>query len=118
MDMTKRYDLIADITSICLNNGGVTKPMADKLADYVQAEIEGAFLHGSKVGEYRTANRLYSDITTLYMFKNNLDNPKVGTDKLIGDLLKDVEKVLNDNSAEYREYLRELRTIRKNNEIT
>lgn len=37
----ERKELICrEVTDICLDNGGVTKPMADKLTDYVVAKIE------------------------------------------------------------------------------
>lgn len=36
---TVRYQIIRTVTDICFENGGVTKPMADKLADYVQESV-------------------------------------------------------------------------------
>lgn len=34
-DTELREKLLRDLTDICFDNGGVTKPMAEKLADYV-----------------------------------------------------------------------------------
>ena len=38
----ERYDVVRVVTDICFDNGGVTKPMADKLADYVLSYAEKA----------------------------------------------------------------------------
>lgn len=39
MSVDERYDLIRSVTDICFNNGGVTKPMADKLADFIEQYV-------------------------------------------------------------------------------
>lgn len=105
----QREQICRRVTDICLDNGGVTKPMADELTDYVDEQIRQAFAKGEAVGQYRAANKLYIDITTLYMFKNNLDNSKVGIESTIDRLLRTSEKILNDNSKTYTGYIREPR---------
>ena len=36
-NQSDRYDIVRAVTDICFDNGGVTRPMAEKLADYIQA---------------------------------------------------------------------------------
>lgn len=119
--MKKRYDLIRDITDICFENGGVTKPMADKLADYMENALKEEFERGKKVSEYQVAERLYGDVVNIYLFKDGgtIKAPELreNADEHARELLKDCEKYMNSNAKVYSEYVRALIEEEKNEKV-
>ena len=50
-DSDERYEIVRAVTDICFENGGVTKPMADNLADYVEQYANKARL--SELKDFR-----------------------------------------------------------------
>lgn len=77
-----------------------------KIVSYL-AEQEAA---QRKVGQYQAADKLYSDVTTLYMLKDRM--PELAH-RTLDDLLKNVEAFMNDNSEAYSAYLARLKAGRK-----
>lgn len=70
-----------------------------------EAEDRG-WREGQRVGQYQAAEKLYHWITTLYLFKDDLNNKKAENPQRITSLLKDCEKLLNHNSKVYHAYVR------------
>lgn len=73
---------------------------------HIQAIGDKAFKEGQRVGQYQAADKLYSHTTTMWMFKDDLENPKIQMPERADNLLKDCEKYLNHNRKTYQEYLK------------
>lgn len=89
----------------------------DKFAKFFESQLalvqqearKEGFKRGQRVGQYQAADRLYSHVTTMWLFKDNAD-PKLQMPERANDLLKDCEKYMNHNAKVYREYVSELNT--------
>ena len=101
-----RHDILQEILDVLLEEYGQNCNYDAQMRLYQIVERE--FEKGCQVGEYRAADKLYLYITTLWMFKNNLDNPKVGAEYLIERLLEESEKFYNDNHEAYSKHVGQL----------
>lgn len=79
----------------------------DGIMEAVAAECQKA----RKVGQYQAAHKLYGDVCNIYMFGDNQSSAKaksIAEWSAVG-LVKDCEAFMNDNQAEYKEYLTALK---------
>lgn len=75
----------------------------------IKSDREAAFKHGQRVGQYQAADKLYSYVTSIYLFSGD-ENPKLKDHAAhnAGEMLKDCEKYMNHNRREYTAYLAQL----------
>lgn len=82
---------------------------------HLQAAVQTAFKQGQAVGQYQAADKMYGDVTQIYMFGDNESSAKA---KSIAGwsatrLLQDCEAFMNENAAVYRDYLRLLKAAKE-----
>ena len=80
--------------------------LAKRLHRYTEQREAEALKQGQRVGAYRVAERLYGDVTSIYLFKDDESlKLKENADGHARELLKDCEQYMNDNRKAYTAYL-------------
>lgn len=90
------------------------KHLVKYLADRDEQREREAFEKGRQVGQFQASNKLYGDVTTMFIFKDNFDpKPTKQLSQAAFDLLKDCESFMNANSKVYADYLMEITNPRE-----
>lgn len=74
--------------------------------DAERAANDEGFKEGQRVGQYQAADKLYSHIAAIYMFRDGDKKATAIAESNATELLKDCEKYLNHNSKVYTDYVR------------
>lgn len=77
-----------------------------RLADFITEQTRLARM----VGQYQAADKLYSYLTTMWLFKSDKtpEIQKKHLPQVADDMLKACEAFMNDNNAAYKAYLTQL----------
>ena len=74
----------------------------------LERQIEARIAEARRVGQYQAANKLYSIVSTLWLFRDDPAMAKMNIERT-DELLKECEKLLNHNRKAYTAYLAQLK---------
>lgn len=92
-------------------------PQTSYMFALIRTERQKAFKQGQRVGQYQAADKLYGDVTSIYLFADGgtIKDAKLKRNAAdhAEELLKDCEKYMNHNRKTYEAYLKTVRAERQ-----